>query len=74
MPGRDGVPLKYICRENDEPDGTPHDDFLDDYVAMARLEGNSFAIGTMQVHTFLVNFVSGNDTAGRSKDPRPLPP
>ena len=63
MPGRDGVPLKYICRENDEPDDTPHDDFLDDYVDMAHLEGNSFAIDTMQVHTFLVNFVSGNDTA-----------
>ena len=30
---------------------------------MAPLEGNSFAIDTVQVHTFLVNFVSGNDTA-----------
>lgn len=30
---------------------------------MARLEGNAYAIDTTQVHTFLVNFVSGNDTA-----------
>ena len=63
IPGRDGIPLKYICREKDEPDNTPHDDFLDDYVAMAPLDGNSYAIDTVQVHTFLLNFVSGNDTA-----------
>ena len=25
--------------------------------------GNSFAIGTVQVHSFLVDFISGNDTA-----------
>jgi hypothetical protein len=42
---------------------TPNKDCLDDYVAMAPLEGNSFAIDTMQVNTFLVNFVSGNDNA-----------
>ena len=36
IPGRDGVPLKYICRDKDEADDdTPNDDFLDDYVAMA---------------------------------------
>ena len=61
--GRDGVPLKYICRTNDDADPTPHDDFLDDYVAMAPLDSDSYAIDTVQVHTFLVNFVSGNDTA-----------
>jgi hypothetical protein len=27
------------------------------------LDGNSFAIDTVQVHTFLLNFVTGNDTA-----------
>ena len=30
---------------------------------MASLEGESFAIDTAQVHTFLVNFIAGNDTA-----------
>jgi hypothetical protein len=63
IPGRDGVPLKYICREKDEADATPNEDFLDDYVAMAPLDGESYAIDTIQVHTILVNFVSGNDTA-----------
>jgi hypothetical protein len=61
--GRDGVPLKYICREKYEADGTPNNDFLDDYVSMAPLEGKSYAIDTAPVHTFLVNFVSGYDTA-----------
>ena len=55
--------MKYICREKDEADATPNEDFLDDYVAMAPLDGESYAIDTVQVHTFLVNFVSGNDTA-----------
>jgi hypothetical protein len=30
---------------------------------MAPLYGNSYAIDSVQVHTFLVNLVSGNDTA-----------
>ncbi|KAI2503573.1 hypothetical protein MHU86_10860 [Fragilaria crotonensis] len=63
IPGRDGVPLKYICREKDDAEPIANEDFLDDYVAMAPLYGDSYAIDTVQVHTFLVNFVSGNDTA-----------
>ena len=64
IPGHDGVPLKDVCRDNDEADGTTiNEDFLDDYVASAPLRGNSYAIDTVQVHTFLLNFVTGNDTA-----------
>ena len=63
IPGRDGTPLKYVCRDNDEPVVEANTDFLDDYVAMAPLTGDSFAIDTVQVHTFLVDFVVGNDTA-----------
>jgi hypothetical protein len=62
-PGRHGIPLKYVCRDRDEPDPRANDDFLDDYVAMAPLGGDSYAIDTVQVHTFLLNFVSRNDTA-----------
>jgi hypothetical protein len=36
---------------------------LDDYVAMASLQGDSYAIDSVQVHTFLVYLVSENDTA-----------
>lgn len=63
IPGRDGVPLKYICRDNEEPDGTPKTDFLDEYVNMAPLEGEAFTIDSAQVHTFIVNFISGNQQA-----------
>ena len=52
IPGRDGIPLKYICREKNEPDPTANGDFLDDYVTMAPLEGEFYAIDTVQVHTF----------------------
>jgi hypothetical protein len=63
IPGRDGIPLKYICWENEAPDPTPNTDFLDDYVSMAPLNGEAFAINTADVHTYLVNFVAGNATA-----------
>ena len=55
--------LKYICRDKDEADPIPNEDFIGNYVAMAPLTGDSNAIDTVQIHTFLVNFVSGNDTA-----------
>ena len=43
---------------------TPHDNFFDNQVTMALLVlGDSYAIDTVQVHTSLVNFVSGKDTA-----------
>ena len=47
IPGRDGVPLKYICRDKDASDMTVvSDDFLDDYVAAAPRSGNAYAIDT----------------------------
>jgi hypothetical protein len=63
MPGRDRVPLKYICRLNEAPDPTPNGDFLDDYVSMAAFKGEAFTINAADVHTFIVNFISGNETA-----------
>ena len=43
IPGRDGVPLKFI-RANDLPDLTPNKDFLDDYVNNATLTDEAFTI------------------------------
>jgi hypothetical protein len=63
IPGRDGIPLRYICWENEAPDPTPNADFLDDYVNMAPLNGEAFTIDAADVHTYLVNFVAGNETA-----------
>jgi hypothetical protein len=68
IPGHDGIPLKYICLDKDEAEPTPHHDFLDNYVGMAPLIGDAFAIDMAQVHTFLVDFVAGSDIA---EDPRP---
>jgi hypothetical protein len=57
--------LKYICRTNNAPDPTPNSDFLDDYVSIAALleDGKAFTIDAADVHTFIVNFISGNETA-----------
>jgi hypothetical protein len=64
IPGRDGVPPKYSwCRDNEMPDPTPNTDFIDDYVNMALLEGKVYAIDSADVHTYIVNFVAGNETA-----------
>ena len=63
IPGRDGVPLSYIIRTNASPDPTPHMDFLDDYVAMAPLNGISFNADAKEVHTYIVKFISGNSNA-----------
>jgi hypothetical protein len=63
IPGRDGVPLKYVCRARDLPDPIPNVDFINDYVNMAPLHGEAFAIDATDVHTYLVNFVAGNETA-----------
>jgi hypothetical protein len=63
IPGRDGVPLKYICRENDRPNPLPQPDFLDDYVNMAPLNGEAFTIDAAEVHTLIVSFIVGNSTA-----------
>ena len=61
--GRDGHPIKYVCRSQDAPDPTPNPDFLDDYVAMAPLIGEAFTIDSAEVLTLIVMFIAGNETA-----------
>ena len=63
LPGRDGVPLKYVCRPNYLPDPTPQPDFLDNCVLMAPLAGEAFSIDAATVHTLLMNFITGNQVA-----------
>ena len=42
---------------------TANDDFLYDYVAAAvPITGNAYTIDTVLMHTFLLNFLAGNDT------------
>ena len=63
IPGRDGIPLKYVVRENNQPDPTPQLDFLDEYINMAPLNGLSYAIDAAQVHTFVLKLITGNEVA-----------
>ena len=63
IPGRDGIPLKYVIRENENPDPTPNVDFLDDYVMNAPLNGASFATDSAIVHTYLINLIAQNTEA-----------
>ena len=53
----------YIVRKNNGPDLTSHVNFMDDYVAMAPLHGAGYVQDAVQVHTFLVNFIAGNNVA-----------
>ena len=63
IPGRDGHPLKYICREFDNPNPIPNPDFIDDYVAMAPFNGEAFVIDSSEVLTLIVKFIAGDETA-----------
>ena len=61
IPGRNGVPLKYIIRYNDFAKLIPNKDFLDDYVNNTRLQGGSFTIDTAEVNTFIDNLIAQNE-------------
>ena len=41
----------------------PNIDFLDNYILQAPLYGDAFKIDASEVHTYLVNFMSSNETA-----------
>jgi len=64
IPGRNGVPLSYVCRDFDEP--APIDlniDFIENYILQAPVWGEAFNVDAAEVHTYLVNFMSGNNVA-----------
>ena len=63
IPGRNGVPLSYVIRHNENPDPTPNGDFLENYIAMAPLHGDAFITDNTEVHTYITSFIAGNTTA-----------
>lgn len=63
IPGRDGVPLSYIVRQNDLPDFTPRTNFLDLYVYNAPHQGDAFHIDNAQVATIIQGLIVGNTQA-----------
>ena len=66
QPGRDGVPLSYVIRDEVNPPNPripPNAEFLDDYVDNAPLVGETFSSDAGEVHTYLVNLISSNAVA-----------
>ena len=63
IPGRDRIPLDYVCRSNDAPNRTPQTDILDEYALQAPLNGEAFKTDASEVHTYLTKFIAGNSTA-----------
>ena len=69
LPGRNGVPLSYIVRDNDDPDPISCSSFLDEYVTMSPLQGPAYIEDAGVVHTLFASLIAGNDTAeARCKD------
>ena len=66
LPGRFGHPLAYVIRD-DENIIFDHEDWdvtlHDHYIAAAALNGDTFKLDTLEVHSFVVAFVAGNTKA-----------
>ena len=63
IPGQNGIPLKYVIRDNEQADPTPNKNFLDDYIKNAPLVGEAFIIDANDVHFILANLIAHNDEA-----------
>ncbi len=63
IPGREGVPLHYVIRENEIPKLDPMADYLDEYIDRAALSGDAFNGDSTQVHIYVVSMIAGNDEA-----------
>ena len=63
QPGRFGVPLSYICRDNENPLVRVNADFLDDYVDQAPLNGDGYIMDNLKVHTLLRRLVTDHTVA-----------
>ena len=63
VPGRNGVPLAYIIRDDDTPYTVAGAPMLDNYITGAPHDGEAFAIDSANVHTYIMNFIQGNANA-----------
>ena len=63
IPGRKGIPLQYVVRDNEMPTNKPLADYLDEYIDRADLNGDAYDGDTLQVHIYIVNLIAGNDEA-----------
>ena len=63
IPGRNGVPLSYVCRADEGPTIMANIEFIDQYVNRAPLQGEAFKTDAAEVNTYIVSFIAGNSTA-----------
>ena len=65
IPGVNGVPLSYVIRDDEAAALTddPTLDFLDNYIQRCHLNGQYFAIDNLEIHTYIIHFISGNSVA-----------
>ena len=63
IPSRNGAPLSYVIRDDATTPRATYVNFLDEYIDKAPLQGSAFIIDTAEVHTYLIKFISENETA-----------
>ena len=63
--GVNGVPLSYVVRNNAVAAVVedPTLDYLENFVQMCHLKGDSYDMNNLEVHTYIIHFVSGNSVA-----------
>lgn len=61
LPGRDGVPLSYVIRDNEQAFYDPNEnDIQQKYIQAVPLDGPTFQADSLQVHTYIANLIAGN--------------
>ena len=65
IPSKEGVPLSYVIRKDEQPEYTNKRNFLEEYVAAASVQSQdeTFRSDADQVHVYLTNFVNQNSEA-----------
>lgn len=60
VPGRNGIPLSYVIREDNNPSFNANASMLQNYITAAPHEGEAFEVDSSNVHTYIMNFIQGN--------------
>jgi hypothetical protein len=63
IPGRNGVPLSYIIRDENDDIRNDYTNFLEEYIDKANLHGAAFITDAAEVHTYVTKFITNNDVA-----------
>ena len=64
IPGRNEIPLSYICRPASAiVPTTGYGNFIDEYVDKSPLTRKSYLTDAAEVHNYIIDFTSGNSVA-----------